>query len=287
MKLFRFGKSGTEQPGVLLGERRLDVSAFGEDFGEKFFASDGISRLTAWLRDHAGDCPEVSVSTRLGPCVARPSKIICVGLNYARHAAEGGVEVPKEPVIFLKAPSAICGPNDDVILPRDAEKVDWEIELAFVIGRGGAYIRKEEAMKHVAGYCVMNDYSERAYQLERGGQWTKGKSHDSFAPLGPFLVTADEVPDPHNLRLWLKVNGATMQDSNTSDLVFQIPTVLSYISQFMRLVPGDVISTGTPEGVGFGLKPPRYLKPGDKVEYGIEELGSALHQAVAYESQNQ
>ena len=284
MKLFRFGSSESEKPGVILeGGKGIDVSAFGEDFNEGFFSTNGVRRLAAWIDQNADRCPAVDSSVRLGPCVARPSKIICIGLNYARHAAEGGAEVPKEPIIFLKAPSALSGPDDDVIIPKGSQKTDWEVELAVVVGKRATYVQPEEAMEYVAGYCLHNDYSERSFQLERGGQWVKGKSCDSFAPLGPFLATTDEIKDPHHLRIWLKVNGTTMQDSNTSDLIFRIPFVLSYVSQFMTLVPGDVLSTGTPEGVGAGLKPTRYLKPGDVVELGIEGLGTARQRAVSYE----
>lgn len=284
MKLFRFGSVESEKPGVILKSgKRIDVSAFCEDFDERLFSTDGVRRLAAWIDKNADGCPVVDPSARFGPCVARPSKIICIGLNYARHAAEAGAEKPKEPIVFLKAPSALSGPYDDVIIPKSSQKTDWEVELAVVVGRRATYVQPAEAMEYVTGYCLHNDYSERSFQLERGGQWTKGKSCDSFAPLGPFLVTTDEIKDPHNLRLWLKVNGATLQDSNTSDLIFGIPVILSYVSQFMTLVPGDVISTGTPEGVGAGLQPPRYLRHGDVVEFGIEGLGSARQRVVSYQ----
>jgi len=284
MKLFRFGNRNSERPGVILGSGQgIDVRGFGEGFDENFFSSDGVKRLAFWLEANAGKCPPVDSSIRRGPCVARPSKIICIGLNYARHAAEAGAELPKEPIIFLKAPSALSGPNDDVILPKDSEKTDWEVELAVVIAKHTSYVQPEKAMESVAGYCLHNDYSERQFQLERGGQWTKGKSCDSFAPLGPFLATADEIKDPHNLRLWLKVNGVMRQDSNTSDLIFNIPFIISYVSRFMSLVPGDVISTGTPQGVGAGLKPPQYLQHGDVVEFGIDGLGESRQRVIAYE----
>ncbi|MBC9796724.1 fumarylacetoacetate hydrolase family protein [Sinomicrobium weinanense] len=285
MKLFRFGPEGKEKPGVELPDgKQLDVSDFGQDYTEDFFAEDGIGRLKAWLADHKDKCPEVTEGFRFGPVVKRPSKLICIGLNYAKHAAESGMDVPKEPVVFFKATSSIVGPNDPVVIPRGSEKTDWEVELAVVIGKKTSYVTKEEAMNYVAGYALHNDYSERAYQLERGGQWVKGKSCDTFAPLGPYLVTADEELDPHNLNLWLKVNGETLQNSNTSDFIFDIPTVISYLSEFMTLLPGDVISTGTPAGVGLGFDPPRYLKPGDVVELGIEGLGSAKQEAKAYVS---
>jgi 2,4-diketo-3-deoxy-L-fuconate hydrolase len=284
MKLCRFGGRDSEKPGIVLGSgARIDVSAFCEDFDERFFANNGVNRLAAWIDENAEKCPPVDTSVRLGSCISRPSKIVCIGLNYARHAAEGGMEVPKEPIVFLKAPSSLSGSNDDLVIPRGSHKTDWEVELAVIVGRRATYVRPEEAMEYVAGYCIHNDYSEREFQLERGGQWTKGKGCDSFAPLGPFLATADEIKDPHHLRLWLKVNGAMLQDSNTSDLIFGIPVILSYVSQFMTLVPGDVISTGTPEGVGAGLKPPRYLRRGDVVEFGIERLGTARQLAVTYE----
>ena len=285
MKLFRFGNCGAEKPGALVeGERRIDVSHFGEDYDDHFFATDGLTRLAKWLVDNSHRCPAIDHSVRTGPCVCRPSKIVCVGLNYALHVAEGGAELPKEPVIFLKAPSAISGANDDVIIPKGSQKTDWEVELAVIIGKRATYLNIENAMDYVAGYCVHNDYSERSFQLERGGQWVKGKSCDSFAPLGPLLVTKEEITDPHALRLWLRVNGIMMQNSNTSHLIFRIPQLLSYITQFMTLLPGDVLSTGTPEGVGFGLKPPLYLRDGDIVEFGVEGLGSARQCAVAYDS---
>lgn len=283
MRLIRFGKPGQEQPGILTPEgKRLNISVFGEDFDEKFFETNGLERLAAWLAAHQADCPEASPESRLGPPVGRPSKIVCIGLNYAAHARESGMEIPKEPVVFFKSTTAICGPNDDLVIPKGSEKTDWEVELAVVIGKRASYVSPENAMQHVAGYCLHNDYSERSFQLERSGQWVKGKSCDTFAPLGPFLATADEIPDPHNLRLWLTLNGETMQDSNTSDFVFNIPTVVSYVSQFMTLLPGDVISTGTPFGVGLGLKPPRYLVPGDIVELGIDGLGTQRQVARAF-----
>lgn len=283
MKLFRFGPEGKEKPGAELPDgKQLDISAFGEDYTEDFFSANGVERLGAWLQDNKDKCREVPQGARFGPPVKRPSKLVCIGLNYAKHAAESGMDVPKEPVVFFKATSSIVGPNDPVVIPRGSEKTDWEVELAVVIGKKASYVTKEEAMNYVAGYALHNDYSERAYQLERGGQWVKGKSCDTFAPLGPYLVTADEKLDPHNLDLWLKVNGETLQNSNTSDFIFDIPTVISYLSEFMTLLPGDVISTGTPAGVGLGFDPPRYLKPGDVVELGIEGLGSSRQEAKSY-----
>lgn len=284
MKLFRFGSFEQEKPGVILPNgRKIDVSAFGQDYNEAFFAGDGISRLAEWLTTHADTCPEVSDSLRLGSCVARPSKIVCIGLNYAKHAAESGAQVPPEPVIFFKSTTALCGPFDNVIIPRNSVKTDWEVELAFVIGKKASYVDEADAMDYVAGYILHNDYSEREFQLERSGQWVKGKSNDTFAPMGPFMATKDEIADPHKLRLWLKVNGEMLQDSNTDDMVFKIPTLVSYLSQFMTLLPGDVISTGTPFGVGLGFKPPRYLKSGDVIELGIDNLGTQRQVAVAYQ----
>jgi 2,4-diketo-3-deoxy-L-fuconate hydrolase len=281
MKLIRFGAFENEKPGVLTAEgKRLDVSAFGEDYNEQFFATNGLKRLAEWLKTN--ECPEVSESERLGSCVARPSKIICIGLNYAKHAAESGMDVPKEPVVFFKATTALCGPNDNVIIPKNSVKTDWEVELAVVIGKKVSYITEESAMDYVAGYALHNDYSEREFQLERGGQWVKGKSCDTFAPLGPFMATKDEVADPHNLNLWLELNGKKIQDSNTNDLIFNIPQIVSYLSNFMTLLPGDVISTGTPAGVGLGFKPPVYLKAGDVVKLGIEGLGEQMQTAVAW-----
>ena len=274
MKLLRFGKLESEKPGIQLDNgRRIDVSAFGEDFDENFFGSNGIQRLQKWLEHHQGECPQISDENRLGSPICRPSKIVCVGLNYAKHAQESGMEVPSEPVLFFKASSAIIGPFDEVILPKNSRKSDWEVELAVIIGAKASYVDEADAMDHVAGYVLHNDISEREYQLERLGQWVKGKSCDTFAPLGPFVATRDEIQDPHKLDLWLKLNGKTMQESNTSDLIFGIPKLVSYISEFMTLLPGDVISTGTPFGVGLGLDPQVYLKAGDEMELGIKGLG--------------
>lgn len=261
---------------------RLDVSAFGQDYNEHFFGGDGIDDLKKWLDSNEAACPIIGNDVRLGPPLCRPSKIICIGLNYAKHAAESGMQLPEEPVLFFKATSAIVGPNDDLIIPKGSTKTDWEVELAVVIGKKASYISQKEAMDHVAGYVLHNDYSEREFQLEREGQWVKGKSCDTFAPLGPFIATKDEIKDPHTLNLWLKVNGELLQNSNTSDFVFNIPESISYISQFMTLLPGDIVSTGTPFGVGLGFDPPRYLKPGDVVELGIEGLGTSRQVAKAY-----
>jgi 2-keto-4-pentenoate hydratase/2-oxohepta-3-ene-1,7-dioic acid hydratase in catechol pathway len=285
MKLLRFGTPENENPGVQLPSgKRIDISPFGADFDEEFFGNNKIEDLKNWLKDHAESCPEISEDSRLGPPVKRPSKLICVGLNYASHAAESGMAVPKEPVLFFKATSAIVGPNDDLVIPKGSKKTDWEVELAIVIGKKASYVTEKEAMNHIAGYLLHNDYSEREYQLEREGQWVKGKSCDTFAPIGPYLVTKDEISDPNNLDLWLKVNGETMQQSNTSDFIFKVDEVVSYISQFMTLLPGDIISTGTPFGVGLGLNPPLYLKPGDVVELGVEGLGSSRQNVVAFKN---
>ena len=283
MKLIRFGEVGKEKPGVQLENgTRLDVSAFGRDYNEDFFGTDGLAQLKDWLAKNESSCPKVDNSVRLGAPLVRPSKIVCVGLNYAKHAAESGMAVPKEPVLFFKATSAIVGPNDDVIIPKGSEKTDWEVELAVVIGKKASYVSEANALDHVAGYVLHNDYSERAFQIEREGQWVKGKSCDTFAPVGPFIATKDEIKDPNNLHLWLKLNGETVQDSSTSDFIFNVQEVVSYISQFMTLLPGDIISTGTPFGVGLGFNPPKYLKAGDVVELGIEGLGSSKQTAKAY-----
>ena len=286
MKLFRFDKAGSVGLGMVdKNDKSIDISSYGHDFNEAFFESDGIADLSTWLIDNADKCKEINSEIKYLPCVGRPSKIICVGLNYAKHAKESGMDVPKEPVIFFKSTSAMCGPNDPVIIPKGSEKTDWEVELAIIIGKKASYVSEDKAVDYLAGYCLHNDYSERAFQLERSGQWVKGKSCDHFAPLGPYFVTKDEVKDHHNLHLWLDVNGKRMQDSNTSDLIFNIPHIISYISQFMTLLPGDIISTGTPEGVGMGQKPnPIYLKAGDVVELGIEGLGQQRQTAIAYEN---
>lgn len=283
MKLIRFGNFEKEKPGLLLPDgRRVDVSGFGEDFNETFFATDGLVRLENWFEKNEKSCPEIAATERLGSCIARPSKIVCIGLNYAKHAQESGMQLPDQPILFFKSTTALCGSDDDLIIPKDSEKTDWEVELAFVMGKKASYVPENEAMDYVAGYALHNDYSERAFQLEHGGQWVKGKSCDTFAPLGPFLATKNEIADPHDLRLWLKVNGEMLQDSSTSDLVFNIPILVSYISRYMTLLPGDIVSTGTPFGVGLGLKPPRYLKAGDVVELGIDGLGFQRQKAVAY-----
>ena len=288
MKLFRFGAFEQEKPGVELPDgTQIDVSAFGEEYNEKFFGTDGVNRLSTWLVENAASAPKVETGFRFGSCIARPSKIICIGMNYAKHAYESGAtELPKEPIIFFKATSALCGPNDQVIIPRNSVKTDWEVELAIIIGKKASYVEVEQALDHVAGYAVHNDYSEREFQLERGGQWVKGKSNDTFAPLGPYFVPASDVPNANNLDLWLSLNGTKIQDSNTSDMIFHIPFIVSYLSQFMTLLPGDMITTGTPAGVGLGMKPQVYLKPGDVVELGIEGLGTQRQEAVAWKAIN-
>ena len=283
MKLARYGAQGQEKPAVLTKNGELiDVSAFASDFDSDFFEQDGMHNLKQWLSEHEQSCPKVSPDQRLAAPLSQVSKIICVGLNYSKHASESGMTLPKEPVLFFKASSAICGPNDQITIPKNATKLDWEVELGVVIGKKATYVSKADAFSHIAGYVLHNDYSERAFQLEREGQWVKGKSHDTFAPLGPYLVGRDEITDPHKLDLWLKVNGERLQDSNTSDLVFKIDELVSYISSFMTLLPGDIISTGTPSGVGLGFDPPRYLKAGDLVELGIEGLGEARQEIINY-----
>lgn len=284
MKLIRFGKSGQEKPGVELPDgKRIDTSAFGEDYTEQFFTNNGITRLAEWLKSNQSACPAVDASERLGAPLARPSKIVCIGLNYVDHAKETNAAIPAEPIIFFKSTTAMSGPNDPVVIPKNSTKTDWEVELAVVIGKKASYVDAKDANDYIAGYVLHNDYSERAFQLERNGQWVKGKSCDTFAPLGPFLATPDEIKDIHNVRLWLSVNGKMMQDGNTSNLIFNIPFLISYVSQFMTLLPGDIISTGTPAGVGLGQKPePFYVKPGDVMELGIDGLGSSKQVAVAY-----
>jgi 2,4-diketo-3-deoxy-L-fuconate hydrolase len=274
MKLIRFGSPQKEKPGIIAADGTWrDVTAFTPDYTEEFFETGGAMRLGAWLNRQTAPLPEVPKTTRLGSPVARPNKIVCVGLNFVDHAKEAGMDLPKEPILFFKATSALIGPNDDMVLPRGGDKTDWEVELAVVIGRTARYVTEADALKHIAGYCLHNDYSERAFQLERSGQWVKGKSCDTFAPLGPFLATPDEIADVNALRMWLTVNGQKKQESTTGNLAFKIPFLVSYISQFMTLQPGDVISTGTPPGVGMGFKPPQYLKAGDVVELGIAGLG--------------
>ncbi|RDV16946.1 FAA hydrolase family protein [Pontibacter diazotrophicus] len=282
MKLIRYGEPNKEKTGVILEDAYYDTSAFGEDYNEQFFESDGLARLKEFVQNNKGKLERIPENSRLGSPIARPSKIVCIGLNYADHAAETKAKIPEEPILFMKSTTAVVGPNDDIIIPKNSEKTDWEVELAFVMGKKASYVDEAEAMDYVAGYCLHNDVSERAFQLERGGTWDKGKGCDTFAPIGPFLATKDEIEDVDNLRLWLKVNGETMQDGTTANFIFRIPKLVSYLSQFMTLLPGDVISTGTPAGVGLGFNPPVYLKPGDVVELGIDGLGTSKQQVKAY-----
>jgi 2,4-diketo-3-deoxy-L-fuconate hydrolase len=284
MKLIRFGEQGKEKPGLQLSDgSRIDASGFGGDYDEAFFASGGLARLASWLKSNQSSAPRVAPSARLGSAVCRPSKIVCIGLNYRDHAAETKAEAPKEPVLFFKATTSLVGPNDPLVRPRNSTKVDWEVELAVVIGKRALYISKEKALDHVAGFSLHNDYSERQFQLERGGQWVKGKSADTFAPLGPFLATVDELPNFGNLKMWLKVNGKLRQNSSTANMIFDVPTLVSYVSQFMTLLPGDIISTGTPAGVGMGMNPPSFLNAGDVVELGIDGLGESRQEVTEYQ----
>jgi 2-keto-4-pentenoate hydratase/2-oxohepta-3-ene-1,7-dioic acid hydratase in catechol pathway len=277
MKLVRYGERGAEKPGLVDAQGNLrDLSGHVADI-----AGPVLADLDALKAIDPANLPVVPGTPRLGACVGGIGKFICIGLNYSDHAAESGMAVPPEPVIFAKYTSAVCGPNDPIIIPRGSEKTDWEVELAFVIGKPGKYIAEADAMAHVAGFFVCNDVSERAYQTERSGQWSKGKSSDNFGPIGPWLVTADEVAEPNNLHMWLEVNGKRVQDGSSATMVYQIPFLISYLSQFFTLHPGDVISTGTPPGVGMGMKPPRYLKAGDVVELGIEGLGRQRQVCVA------
>ena len=285
MKLIRFGKQGEEKPGILLSnDEKIDVSSFVSDYDEKFFESGGLVNLKDWLNENESSAPRLDDSIRLGSPIARPSKIICIGLNFKDHAAESGLgAVPEEPLIFGKATSAICGPYDNIVIPRGSEQTDWEVELGVVIGKKTSYVDQDQALDHVGGYVLHNDVSERAFQKDRGGQWIKGKSADTFAPMGPFMATPDEIDNINDMRMWLNVNGENMQDGNTSNLIFSVDHVISYLSQFMTLLPGDFISTGTPAGVGMGMNPEKYLKPGDVVELGIDGLGSSKQNVVAYE----
>jgi 2,4-didehydro-3-deoxy-L-rhamnonate hydrolase len=282
MKLIRFGEINKEKPGICIDGINYDVSGFIKDYDEAFFANGGLPHLAWMVHENKTILPKVPEGTRLGSPVARPSKIICIGLNYADHAKEANVTLPAEPVIFMKATTAICGPFDDVVIPKNSLKTDWEVELAVVMERKASYVTEASAMEYVAGYTLHNDVSEREFQLEKGGTWDKGKGCDTFAPLGPWMVTKDEITDVHNLNLWLKVNGQSMQNGTTANLIFNIPVLISYTSQFMTLLPGDIISTGTPGGVGLGFKPPVYLKAGDSMELGIDGLGSSLQKCVAY-----
>jgi len=285
MKLIRFGEPGKEKPGIILDHKAYDLSTYVKDFNEDFFELNGLQEIEKIIAANKTTLKELPENTRLGSPVARPSKIVCIGLNYSDHAKETGATTPTEPVIFLKSTTAIVGPYDDVMIPLQSEKTDWEVELAVVIATKASYVEEADAMNYVAGYCLHNDISERAFQLERGGTWDKGKGCDTFAPIGPVLVTKDEIADVHNLKLWLKVNGHTMQDGTTANLIFNIPFIVAYVSRFMTLLPGDIISTGTPAGVGLGMKPPVYLKPGDVMELGIEGIGSSKQTVIAFNKQ--
>jgi len=280
MKLIRFGQEGNEKPGIHIDGKDYDLSAHIKDYDENFFANNGLEKLKSIAAQE--NLSLVATTERIGSPIARPSKIVCIGLNYAKHAKETNAAIPIEPIIFMKSTTSLSGPYDQIMIPKDSEKTDWEVELAVVIGKKASYVTKEEAMDYVAGYVLHNDVSERAFQLERGGTWDKGKGCDTFAPLGPWMVTKDEIANPHELRLWLSLNGKIMQDGNTDDLIFNIPQLISYTSQFMTLLPGDVISTGTPAGVGLGFTPNIYLKAGDVVELGIDGLGSSKQTVIAY-----
>jgi 2,4-didehydro-3-deoxy-L-rhamnonate hydrolase len=283
MKLFRFGNIGEEKPGIFLNENYYDLSGVVGDINESFFETGQLEKLAEMFQSNEVTLPKIPAGSRIGSCVARPSKIVCVGLNYADHALESGMGLPDEPILFFKSTSALIGPNDDVIIPKNSVKSDWEVELAFVMGKKASYVSEDEALDYVAGYCTHNDLSEREFQLERGGTWDKGKGCDTFAPIGPFLVTKDDAGDVDNLNLWLNVNGKKMQNSSTNQLIFKIPFLVHYISQFMTLLPGDVVSTGTPPGVGLGFKPPIYLNLGDVIELGIEGLGTQKQTVKAYQ----
>jgi 2-keto-4-pentenoate hydratase/2-oxohepta-3-ene-1,7-dioic acid hydratase in catechol pathway len=280
MKLLRYGRPGREKPGLLDADGRIrDLSGVIDDLTPDQLAPGALAKLK---KLKPAGLPLVRGKPRLGPPVAGIGKFICIGLNYADHAKEAGQPIPNEPIIFMKATTAVCGPNDPIIIPKGSKKTDWEVELGVVIGRTARYVAKEKALDCVAGYCTANDVSEREFQLERGGQWTKGKSADSFGPIGPWLVTRDEVKDPQKLKLWLAVNGSRVQDGSTATMIFGVAHLVSYLSQFMTLMPGDVISTGTPPGVGLGMKPPRFLKAGDVVTLGVEGLGEQRQEVVAY-----
>jgi len=284
MKLIRFGELGKEKPGIVINDQMYDMSSLTEDYNEDFFASGGLKKVEALLKKDTENLPQIPGGARLGSPIARPSKIVCIGLNYADHARETNATIPSEPVIFLKATSSLCGPFDDIIIPRGSLKTDWEVELAIVVDKKASYVSEDEALDYVAGYCLHNDVSERTFQLERNGTWDKGKGCDTFAPLGPWLVTKDEIEDVNKLLLWLTVNGNMMQNGTTANLIYKIPFLVSYVSQFMSLLPGDLISTGTPAGVGLGMKPPVFLQPGDLVELGVDGLGTAKQNVRAYET---
>ena len=282
MKLIRFGEPGKEKIGVQIADENYDVSDFGEDYNESFFESNGISRLRKYINANFESLTTVPPGTRLGVPFARPSKIVCIGLNYKDHAEETGAAIPSEPIIFMKSTTALVGPNDNVMIPKNSLKTDWEVEFGIVIAKKASYVTESEALDYVGGYVLHNDVSEREFQIERGGTWDRGKGCDTFAPMGPVLTTVDEIPDINNVRLWLKVNGKIYQDGNTSNLIFNVPYIVSYVSQFMTLLPGDVISTGTPAGVGLGFNPPIYLKEGDIIELGADYLGQQRQEVIAF-----
>ncbi|MFM9860967.1 fumarylacetoacetate hydrolase family protein [Pseudoxanthobacter sp. M-2] len=279
MKLLRYGPAGQEKPGILDADGRIrDLSAHVADIDGAALTPDGLATIAAI---DVASLPVVEGEPRIGACVGKVGKFLCIGLNYADHAAEAGMKLPPEPVLFMKATSCIVGPNDDVVLPRTAVKGDWEVELGVVIGKKAKYVTEDEALDHVAGYCTINDVSERSFQAERAGQWTKGKSCDTFGPIGPWVVTRDEVADPQDLKLWCHVNGKPMQNGSTNTMHFGVKHIVSYLSQFFTLEPGDVIATGTPPGVGLGMKPPVFLKAGDVMELGVEGLGTQRQRVVA------
>ena len=283
MKLIRFGEIGKEKTGILIDETHYDTSAFGEDYNEVFFETDGLSRLKKFVEENRSTLPRIDKNVRLGSPIARPSKIVCIGLNYRDHAEETGAKIPEEPILFMKSTTAIVGPNDTVMIPKDSVKTDWEVEFCIVIGKKASYVKEDEVEQYIAGYLLHNDVSEREFQLERGGTWDKGKGCDTFAPLGPFLVTKDEIKDVNNINIWLKLNGEVVQNGNTRNLIFNVPQLISYVSRFMTLLPGDIISTGTPAGVGLGMNPPLFLRPGDVIELGADGLGVQKQMVVAYE----
>jgi len=282
MKLIRFGEIGQEKPGIILEEKRYGIQGFEGDYNEAFFENGGLSRLENALKAKTESLIPVDENIRWASPIARPSKMVCIGLNYTDHAKETNATPPSEPVIFLKSTSSLAGPYDPIMIPRNSVKTDWEVELALVIGKKAAYVEEKDAMDYIAGYVLHNDVSEREFQLERTGTWDKGKGCDTFAPIGPYLLTSDEIADPHKLRLWLKLNGKMVQDGSTENLIFKIPFLVAYVSQFMTLLPGDIISTGTPAGVGLGMKPPFYLKPGDEVELGVDFLGISKQKIQAF-----
>ena len=283
MKLIRFGETVNEKTGLLLdNEERVDTSGFGEDYNEKFFQTDGVNRLSKWFSENKDSLKKVDQSVRWAAPICRPSKIICVGLNFKDHAEESKMKAPEEPVLFFKSTSAYAGPYDDLMIPKGAKKVDWEVEFAFVVGKKASYVSKEAAYDYIAGYAIHSDFSEREFQLERSGQWVKGKSCDTFAPFGPFVATRNEMNDISDLKMTLSVNGVMKQNGTTENLIFDVPTLLSYISRFMTLLPGDIVSTGTPAGVGLGMNPPEYLKEGDVVEAKIDALGISRQNVIPF-----